>query len=83
MFNASFLFASLVWGSIGVGYCIYGKKQQSFPAMLGGILMVGCAARRTGMADRRPALLLFFGGGFRGSSPFHEVIKKPPSRVLN
>ena len=40
MFTASFLFASLVWGSIGVGYFIYGKKQQSLPAMVGGILMV-------------------------------------------
>jgi hypothetical protein len=41
MFSASFLFASLVWGSVGVGYFIYGKKQQSLPAMLGGVLMVG------------------------------------------
>jgi hypothetical protein len=40
MFTASFLFASLVWGSIGIGYFIYGKKQQSLSAMLGGILMV-------------------------------------------
>ena len=41
MFTASFLFASLIWGSIGVGYFIYGKKQQSLPAMVGGIVMVG------------------------------------------
>jgi hypothetical protein len=41
MFSASFLFASLIWGSIGVGYFIYGKKQQSLPAMVGGIVMVG------------------------------------------
>ncbi len=40
MFNASFLFASLVWGSIGLGYFIYGKKQQSISAMAGGILMM-------------------------------------------
>ena len=40
MFTASFLFASLVWGSIGVGYFIYGKKQQSLCPMIGGILMV-------------------------------------------
>jgi hypothetical protein len=40
MFTASFLFASLIWGSVGVGYFIYGKKQQSLPAMIGGILMV-------------------------------------------
>jgi len=40
LFSPSFLFASLVWGSIGVGYFIYGKKQQSLPAMIGGILMI-------------------------------------------
>ena len=30
MFNAHFLFASLIWGSIGLGYFIYGKKQGSW-----------------------------------------------------
>ncbi len=40
MFSASFLFASLIWGSIGVGYFIYGKKQQSLCPMVGGILMM-------------------------------------------
>ena len=40
MFTANFLFASLVWGSIGLGYFIYGKKQQSISAMAGGILMM-------------------------------------------
>ncbi len=37
---AGFLFASLVWGSIGLGYFIFGKKQQSISAMAGGILMM-------------------------------------------
>jgi hypothetical protein len=40
MFTASFLFASLLWGSIGCGYFIYGKKQQSLSPMIGGILMI-------------------------------------------
>ncbi len=40
MFNSGFLFASLVWGSIGLGYFIYGKKQQAISAMAGGILMM-------------------------------------------
>jgi len=40
MFQTSFLFASLLWGSIGVGYFVYGKKQQHFSSMGGGILMV-------------------------------------------
>ncbi len=40
MFSASFLFASLVWGSVGLGYFIYGKKQQSLCPMVGGVLMM-------------------------------------------
>ena len=40
MFSASFLFASLVWGSVGFGYFIYGKKQTSWAAMIGGVLMM-------------------------------------------
>lgn len=40
MFNTSFLFASLLWGSIGLGYFIYGRKQQSWVATIGGLLMM-------------------------------------------
>jgi hypothetical protein len=40
MFNASFLFASLIWGSIGLGYFIYGRKQESWIPTIGGILMM-------------------------------------------
>ena len=39
-FSASFLFASLLWGSVGFGYFIYGKKQSSWAPMIGGILMM-------------------------------------------
>jgi hypothetical protein len=38
--DTGFLFASLFWGSVGVGYFIYGKKQQVMSAMAGGALMV-------------------------------------------
>ena len=34
--DTNFLFASLVWGSIGAGYWLYGKKQRSMPTMAGG-----------------------------------------------
>ena len=34
------LMASLLWGSIGVGMFIYGKKQQSAPALIGGVVMI-------------------------------------------
>jgi hypothetical protein len=40
MFNANFLFASLIWGSVGLGYFIFGKKQSSWIPMIGGILMM-------------------------------------------
>ena len=40
MFSANFLFASLIWGSVGVGYFIYGKKQSSWLPMIGGFLMI-------------------------------------------
>ncbi|MGA2659436.1 MAG: hypothetical protein ABSH34_18175 [Verrucomicrobiota bacterium] len=43
MFSASFLFASLFWGSIGVGYFIYGKKQGSWLPMVGGAAMVAAS----------------------------------------
>jgi hypothetical protein len=34
------LFASLLWGSVGAGMFIYGKKQHSTPALIGGIAMI-------------------------------------------
>jgi hypothetical protein len=40
MFSASFLFASLIWGSVGFGYFIYGKKQASWAPMIAGVLMM-------------------------------------------
>jgi hypothetical protein len=40
-FSSSILFASLFWGSIGTGYFIYGKKQRSWPPMVGGVAMIG------------------------------------------
>ena len=43
MFGTSFLFASLVWGSIGLGYFIYGRKQASWPCMIGGLLMMAAS----------------------------------------
>ena len=39
--NTHFLFASLIWGSIGLGLFIYGKKQQSLVPLFGGLLLVG------------------------------------------
>jgi hypothetical protein len=43
MFSTNFLFASLIWGSIGAGYFIYGKKQRSWVPMSAGALMVAAS----------------------------------------
>jgi hypothetical protein len=40
LLDVQFLFASMIWGSIGVGYFIYGKRQQSIVPLIGGILMI-------------------------------------------
>jgi len=40
VFDTNFLFASLLWGSIGVGYFIYGKKQQEVVPLAGGLAMI-------------------------------------------
>ena len=39
-FDSSFLFASLLWGSVGFGYWLYGKKQREMMPMVGGVAMV-------------------------------------------
>jgi uncharacterized membrane protein HdeD (DUF308 family) len=43
MFSASFLFSSLIWGSVGFAYFIFGKKQASWVAMVGGVLMMAAS----------------------------------------
>lgn len=39
-FDSSFLFASLLWGAVGTGYFIFGKKQGAMMPLIGGVLMV-------------------------------------------
>ncbi len=38
--NEGFLWASLVWGSVGSGYLIYGWKQKEPLPLLGGVALV-------------------------------------------
>jgi hypothetical protein len=40
LLDTHFLFASLFWGSVGVGYWIYGKKQREMIPMLAGVAMI-------------------------------------------
>jgi hypothetical protein len=43
MLSTNFLLASLLWGSVGFGYFIYGKKQSSWIPMLGGVFMMAAS----------------------------------------
>lgn len=38
--NPSVLIASCIWGAVGSGFAIYGKKQQAMVPMLGGIALI-------------------------------------------
>ncbi len=40
MLNPNLLFASLLWGSVGIGYTVYGRKQRALVPFLGGLLMI-------------------------------------------
>jgi hypothetical protein len=40
MFNANTLVASLIWGAVGMGFFIYGRKQQEWVPLLGGIAII-------------------------------------------
>ncbi|MBI5801477.1 MAG: amino acid transport protein [Verrucomicrobia bacterium] len=35
------LWASLVWGAIGSGFALYGKKQDKTVPLAGGLVMIG------------------------------------------
>ena len=39
-FDSSYLFANLIWGSVGVGYWIFGKRQKAMSPMIGGVAMI-------------------------------------------
>ncbi len=41
MFESGTLFASLIWGSVGIGFAIYGKKQQAMVIWIGGLALIG------------------------------------------
>ncbi|MFC1693243.1 amino acid transport protein [Candidatus Latescibacterota bacterium] len=54
--NPGYLFAALIWGSIGLGFFIYGKKQKSpVPLVCGILLMVASYFAKT------PLTLSLFG----------------------
>jgi hypothetical protein len=40
LLDANYLYASLLWGCIGFGYCIYGRKQREILPFAGGLAMI-------------------------------------------
>jgi lipopolysaccharide export LptBFGC system permease protein LptF len=40
MGNSSALFASLVWGFVGMGFAIYGQRQKATAPLLGGVILM-------------------------------------------
>ena len=40
MGNSSSLFASLIWGAIGTGLAIYGKRQGAMVPLFGGVALI-------------------------------------------
>jgi hypothetical protein len=38
--SSSFLWASLIWGSVGMGFAIYGKRQKAMAPLVGGVALV-------------------------------------------
>ena len=40
LLDTNFLFANLIWGSVGLGYCIYGRRQREIVPLIGGVAMV-------------------------------------------
>ncbi len=41
MGSMSYLLAALIWGSIGLAFAIYGKRQRAVVPLVGGILLMG------------------------------------------
>ena len=39
--DMTYLFTALVWSSIGLGFFLYGKKQQKFIPLIGGLCLMG------------------------------------------
>jgi hypothetical protein len=41
LLDEHFLFASLIWGSVGAGYLLYARRQRMIVPFIGGVIMIG------------------------------------------
>ncbi len=62
MFAASFLLVSLLWGSLGTGCLLYGKKQSSAPALIAGVALLACSYFAPGALWMSLVSVLLLGG---------------------
>lgn len=61
-FSAGTLIASLIWGTVGFGFFVYGKKQRSAPPLFGGVAMMGVSYFISSPAWLTVASLAIIGG---------------------
>ena len=40
LLDEQFLFASLLWGSVGAGYVLYARRQREVAPLIGGVAMI-------------------------------------------
>ena len=43
MFDGSFVYASLLWGTLGGGCIVYGKKQGAMPPLVAGFCLLAAS----------------------------------------
>ena len=41
--DTNFLFASLIWGTVGGGYLLYARKQREIVPFIGGVAMIAAS----------------------------------------
>ncbi|MEI7732051.1 MAG: amino acid transport protein [Verrucomicrobiota bacterium] len=41
--DANYLWASVIWSAVGMGYFVYGKRQQALGPLFGGIFIMGAS----------------------------------------
>ncbi len=61
MFDGPFLYASLLWGTIGGGCVLYGKKQGAMPPLVAGFALLAVSFIPSALLMSALSLLLLAG----------------------
>jgi hypothetical protein len=62
LLNPDILYASLLWGTIGTGFCIYGKKAAAAVPLIGGFALIGLSCLITSPVVMSLASVAVIGG---------------------